>query len=164
LPFALRFSREALKRRRDLMICWEWNGAGNTSLAIKAAELSSISGGTVKFDLKAWSEPLHVLLTGRGSERVRKNFEKIGEKFPEVLSATTLLVPYYVDEKEVEGIAGFIASVSEDIPYSLLVFHPDYLLRDLPITPRDQVLKCYKAAKKWLRNVNLGNLHLLGFL
>ncbi|MCS7118562.1 MAG: radical SAM protein [Archaeoglobaceae archaeon] len=164
LPFALRFSREALKKRRDLMICWEWNGAGNTSLALKAAELSFISGGTVKFDLKAWSEPLHVLLTGRNSERVRKNFEKIAEKFPEVLSATTLLVPYYVDEGEIEGIASFIASIEENIPYSLLVFHPDYLLRDLPITPRDQVFKCYRTAKKFLKRVNIGNLHLLGIL
>ncbi|MEM0503268.1 MAG: radical SAM protein [Archaeoglobaceae archaeon] len=162
LPFALKFSRKALEKRSDLMICWEWNGAGNTSLALKAAELSSKSNGTVKFDLKAWDENLHVLLTGRNPERVRKNFEIIGEKFPEVLSATTLLVPYYVDEKEVEEIASFIASINENIPYSLLVFHPDYLLRDLPITPREQVFNCFKTAKKFLKNVNIGNLHLLG--
>ncbi|MCS7144560.1 MAG: radical SAM protein, partial [Archaeoglobaceae archaeon] len=86
----------------------------------------------------------------------------IGEKFPEVLSATTLLVPYYVDEKEIEGIASFIASIDEKIPYSLLIFHPDYRLRDLPITPREQVFNCYKTAKKYLKNVNIGNLHLLG--
>ncbi|MEM4644555.1 MAG: radical SAM protein [Archaeoglobaceae archaeon] len=164
LPFALKFSREALKKRNDIMICWEWNGAGNTSLALKAAELSYISGGTVKFDLKAWSEPLHVLLTGRSGERSRKNFERIGEKYPEVLSATTLLVPYYVDKGEVEKIASFIASIDERIPYSLLVFHPDYLLRDLPITPKEQVFECYKAAKKWLKRVNIGNLQLLGIL
>ncbi|MEM2176124.1 MAG: radical SAM protein [Archaeoglobaceae archaeon] len=164
MPFALRFSRKALEIRKDLMICWEWNGSGNTSLALKAAELSSISGGTVKFDLKAWNEFLHILLTGRSNERAKKNFEKIAEKFPDVLSATTLLVPYYVDEEEVEKIAGFIASIDENIPYSLLVFHPDYRLRDLPVTPREQVFNCYKAAKKHLKRVNIGNLHLLGIL
>lgn len=164
LPFALKFSRKALEIRNDLMICWEWNGSGNTSLALKAAELSSISNGTVKFDLKAWNEFLHILLTGRSKERAKKNFEKIGEKFPEVLSATTLLVPYYVDEEEIEGIASFVASINENIPYSLLVFHPDYRLRDLPITPKEQVFNCYKAAKKHLKRVNIGNLHLLGIL
>lgn len=164
LPFALRFSREAMKKREDIMICWEWNGAGNTALALKSAELSSISGGTVKFDLKAWNDYLHFLLTGRSNERVKKNFERIAEKFPEVLSATTLLVPFYVDEKEVEGIASFIASINEDIPYSLLVFHPDYLLRDLPVTPKEQVFNCYRVAKRWLKKVNIGNLHLLGIL
>lgn len=164
LPFALKFSRKALELREDIMICWEWNGAGNTSLALKAAELSSKSNGTVKFDLKAWNENLHILLTGRSNERVKKNFERIAEKFPEVLSATTLLVPFYVDKGEIEGIASFIASIDENIPYSLLVFHPDYLLRDLPITPREQVFECFKVAKKWLRSVNIGNLHLLGIL
>ncbi|AAB91111.1 radical SAM protein [Archaeoglobus fulgidus] len=162
LPFALKFSRKALEFKEDLMICWEWNGAGNTSLALKAAELSSRSGGTVKFDLKAWNPNLHVLLTGRDNERVKDNFERIYDKHGEVLSATTLLVPYYVDEEEVEGIARFISSFSTEIPYSLLVFHPDYRMSDFPVTPVQQVKRCYKAAKKHLKNVNIGNLHLLG--
>ncbi|HDN73605.1 MAG TPA: radical SAM protein [Archaeoglobus sp.] len=162
LPFAIRFSRKALELRDDLMICWEWNGAGNTSLALKAAKLSHQSFGTVKFDLKAWNENLHLLLTGRSNERVKRNFERIAEDYPEVISATTLLVPYYVDEREVEGIAKFISSINDEIPYSLLVFHPDYRLSDLPITPRSQVFRCYEVARKYLKKVNIGNLHLLG--
>lgn len=85
-------------------------------------------------------------------------------KFPEVISATTLLVPYYVDKNEVENIAKFISSFSEKIPYSLLIFHPAYKLKDLPITPKKQVFECYKAAKKHLKNVYIGNLHLLSFI
>jgi pyruvate formate lyase activating enzyme len=162
LPFALKFSRKVMERR-DVMICWEWNGSGNKSLAMKAAELSHRSGGTVKFDLKAWNENLHLLLTGRSNERAKENFERIAENYPGVVSATTLLVPYYVDEREVEGIAKFIASINDEIPYSLLVFHPDYRLSDLPVTPKQQVFKCYEAAKKHLKRVNIGNLHLLGF-
>lgn len=162
LPFALKFSRKAIEMKSDLMICWEWNGAGNTSLALKAAELSQKSEGTVKFDLKAWNPHLHKLLTGRDNERVRENFVKIAERYPEVISATTLLVPYYVDEMEVENIARFIASLSDEIPYSLLIFHPDHRLIDLPVTPKEQVFSCYRAAKKYLKNVNIGNLHLLG--
>ncbi|MCS7121606.1 MAG: radical SAM protein [Archaeoglobaceae archaeon] len=161
LPYALKFSRKALEIRRDLMICWEWNGAGNTSLALRAAEISSRSGGTVKFDLKAWNDNLHVILTGRSNERVKENFCKIAEKYLEVLSATTLLVPFYVDAEEVENIAKFISSIDENIPYSLLVFHPDYRLSDMPITPKDQVFECYSVAKKHLKNVSIGNLHLL---
>ncbi len=162
LPFAIRFSRRALEVRPDVMICWEWNGAGNARLALKAAKLSSVSGGTVKFDLKAWNENLHLILTGRSNERVKENFARIAEEFPEVISATTLLVPYYVDEREVDAIARFIASIDENIPYSLLVFHPDYRLSDLPVTPKEQVWRCYEAAKKHLKRVNIGNLHLLG--
>lgn len=163
LPFALKFSRKALDIRNDIMICWEWNGAGNKSLALKAAELSWKSNGTVKFDLKAWNENLHLLLTGRDNERVKENFEKISENFSDVLSATTLLVPYYIDEEEVEEIAKFISNINPDIPYSLLVFHPDYKLSDLPVTPISQVRKCYEVARKYLNRVNVGNLHLLRF-
>jgi len=160
LPFALKFSREVLKRKR-VMICWEWNGAGRTSLALKAAKLSHESGGTVKFDLKAWNPYLHMILTGRSNEQTLKNFERIFDKYPEVLSATTLLVPFYVDEREVEGVAKFLASLSDEIPYSLLIFHPDFLLSDMPITPKRQVMKCYEVAKKYLKKVHIGNIHLL---
>jgi len=162
LPFAIEFSRETLKRR-DVMICWEWNGAGKESLAIKASKLSHESGGTVKFDLKAWNPYLHMILTGRSNEQTLKNFERIFDKYPDVLSATTLLVPYYVDEREIEGIAKFLADLSRDIPYSLLIFHPDYRLSDLPITPRSQVKRCYEVARKYLNRVNIGNKFLLAY-
>jgi pyruvate formate lyase activating enzyme len=160
LPFAINFSKKVLEVKQA-MICWEWNGAGNEKLALEAAEISSESNGTVKFDLKAWNEILHLLLTGRSNKPVFKNFERIFEKYPEVLSATTLLVPYYVDEEEVESIAKFIASFSEEIPYSLLVFYRAYKLSHLPITPKKQVLRCYNVARRYLKNVHIGNLHLL---
>ncbi len=162
ISFAINFSKEVLKRR-DVMICWEWNGAGKTNFALKAAELSHESGGTVKFDLKAFNPFLHLILTGRDNKQTLRNFEKIYDKFPDVLSATTLLVPFYVDEKEIEGIAKFIASFDDKIPYSLLVFHPDYRLYDLPITPKKQVERCYSIAKRYLRRVHIGNLFLLGY-
>jgi pyruvate formate lyase activating enzyme len=162
LPFAIKFSSEVLERR-ETIVCWEWNGSARTKLALRAAELSHESKGTVKFDLKAWNNNLHRALTGRSNEQTLRNFEKLFNQYPSVLSATTLLVPHYVDEEEVEGIAAFIASLDNSIPYSLLIFHPDYKLADMSVTPKEQVLRCYKAAKKHLKNVNIGNLHLLGW-
>ncbi len=132
LPFALKFSRTALKLREDLIICWEWNGSGNTHLALKAAELSSMSGGTVKFDLKAWNPNLHVLLTGRDNERVLYNFERIFDKHGEVLSATTLLVPYYVDEEEVEASP---ASYPHSIPKFPTAFLSFIQITECPTSP-----------------------------
>jgi pyruvate formate lyase activating enzyme len=79
-----------------------------------------------------------------------------------MLTATTLLVPGYVDSIEVEHIAEFIASFDPEIPYSLLVFHPSFLMADLPTTSLEQTIECYKSAKKHLKRVNVGNLHLLG--
>lgn len=161
IDFAIKFSRESLKLQ-DVMICWEWNGAGKREKVLEAGKISHESGGTVKFDLKAWNENLHILLTGRSNSDVLKNFEALFHRFPEVVSATTLLIPYYIDAEEVENIARFLSSLSDEIPYSLLVFHPDYRLKDLPVTPKNQVIECYRRAKKYLKNVNIGNLFLLG--
>lgn len=152
---------------RIVRICYEWNGDGHPSLVARALETVVESGGNVKFDLKAYDPNLHVVLTGLDNKRILENFEMVYRRFYErrrglpVLAATTLLVPGYVDEGEVGEIASFIASLDEGIPYSLLVFHPDYLMRDLPITPTEQVSRCYRAAKRHLRHVEIGNIGLL---
>lgn len=162
-PFAIRASRKILEIRK-VRVCWEWNGSGNPAIVRRAAELSAESGGTVKFDLKAWDENVNLALCGVSNKRTYENFKMIGEEFKEyknLLTATTLLVPGYVDAREVENIAKFISSIDPEIPYSLLVFHPDHLMRDMPITPREQVEECYEAARRYLRRVHIGNKHLL---
>ena len=122
----------------------------------------------IKFDLKSYTPSLNVALTGVDNKRTFDNFKMIGEEYyvvrPElpVLTATTLMVPGYLDSQEVESIAEFIADIDPSIPYSLLAFYPNYRMVDLPITPITQTMECYEAASLHLENVNVGNLHLLG--
>ncbi|MEO0070778.1 MAG: radical SAM protein [candidate division WOR-3 bacterium] len=165
LPFALYAAKEILKRRR-VRICWEWNGIGNENLVLQAAQISFESGGNVKFDLKAFYEGVSLGLSGVANRKAYENFALVAKEFffkrkEPVLTATTLLVPGYVDEVEVEKIAEFIASLSKEIPYSLLIFHPDFFMKDLPVTPKEQVEACYTVAKRHLTSVNIGNLFLL---
>lgn len=167
---ALAASRAARERagERILRICWETNGAVARRELREMVELSLESGGCVKFDLKAWEAGLHRALTGTGNAATLRNFawaaERGGERSePPLVVASTLLVPGYVEEEEVGGIARFIASLSEGIPYSLLAFHPDFFLHDLPVTSRAQAERCERAAREaGLRNVRVGNVHLLG--
>jgi len=164
LPLALEASREIRRLApRTIHICWEWNGAGHPSLVRQAAAISSETGGTVKFDLKAWTPQIGEALCGVPVQKAYENLAMLGELFPsaDLLTATTLLVPYYVDEKEVEPIARFLSRINPNFPYSLLIFHPDDRMKDLPITPRRQVKACFAAAKRYLNRVNIGNLHLL---
>ena len=171
-PFAVNASRKVLEEKpsnRVMRVCFEWNGSGNPALVRRAAELCLESGGNMKFDLKAFTPSIHEALTGQSNQRALRNFEMVYNRFYErrrevpVLTATTLLVPHYVDAEEVAGIAEFIASLDPEIPYSLLIFHPDFMMSDVTVTPRKQVDECYKAAKKYLKNVNIGNIALLGF-
>jgi pyruvate formate lyase activating enzyme len=169
LPYAIHASNLAIKKRTDrpLRICWETNGAMNPRLLEKMAELSLQSGGNVKFDLKAWDEGLHFALCGTPNSWTLANFRRLAEIIPKrpdppFLLASTLLVPGYVDEQEIGEIARFIASLNPHIPYSLLAFHPQFYMQDLPTTSRKHAQSCLEAARMaGLKRVKVGNIHLL---
>jgi len=170
-PHALETSELALKRAEDekriLRICWETNGYWKKEPLQKAVQLSFVSGGNIKFDLKTWNENLSKALCGVSNLPTLENFKMIAEKFFKqrselpILTASTLLVPGYVDEEEVEDIARFISELDSQIPYTLLAFYPQYVLNDLPTTSREQAEKCYQTAKGYLKNVRIGNINLL---
>ena len=131
-------------------------------------ELSLRSGGCIKFDLKAWDDGLHHALCGVTNQKTLENFKTLSQWIPKspeppFLIASTLLVPGYVDEYEVSAIAGYIAGLNPNIPYSLLAFHPHFYLQDLPTTSRTHALRCKELAERaGLRRVHIGNVHLLG--
>lgn len=171
MPHALKTSEFAVERarveKRIMRICWETNGYWKTEFALKAAELSLHSGGNIKFDLKAWNSNLNMAMCGVSNEHTFKSFKLLGERFWDkrhelpILTASTLLVPGYIDAQEVDRIACFIAEVNESIPYTLLAFYPNYVMNDLPTTSREQANQCLNAARKHLKKVRVGNVHLL---
>jgi pyruvate formate lyase activating enzyme len=132
------------------------------------AGLSLKSGGCIKFDLKAYNENLNIALCGITNKRTLENFKFLVEFIkerpkPPFLIASTLLVPGYIDKEEVSLIAKFIANLNPDIPYSLLAFYPCFYLNDLPTTSRRHAFECKEVAESFgLKNVRIGNLHLLG--
>jgi pyruvate formate lyase activating enzyme len=91
---------------------------------------------------------------------IGKEFFKKRPELP-ILTASTLLIPGYVGAEEVRNLASFIAEIDPRIPYTLLAFYPHHILTDLPTTSRELSLQCCDAAKKHLRNVRIGNVHLL---
>jgi len=169
LPYLLHASRMAKKMSegRILRICWETNGAMSKTLLDEIADIALMSGGCIKFDLKAWDETLHMALTGGTNRRTLENFKRLAERLPSrpeppFLIASTLMVPGYVDAQEVGHIAGFIASLNPEIPYSLLAFYPEYKMLDLAATSWKQARGCLDAAQQaGLRRVRVGNQHLL---
>jgi len=169
MPHSLRSARLALQRNpgRILRICWETNGSMHPSLLRQAAAIALDSGGCIKIDLKAWDEGLHLALCGVSNRRTLENFRLLAEyararPSPPLLVASTLLVPGFVDRQEVSRLAGFIASVDPDIPYSLLAFAPQFMMSDLPTTSRRHAEECLAEAKaRGLKRVRIGNVNLL---
>ncbi len=169
IAFSLQAARQALESRpgRILRICWETNGSMSKGHLEEMIELALISGGCLKFDLKAWDETLHKALTGVSNKRTLTNFRYATEKIesrpePPLLIASTLLVPGYIDECEVRALAKFIASLNPTIPYVLLAFYPHFFFKDMPLTNREEAWRCLRAAQEeGLTRVRLGNIHLL---
>jgi len=148
-------------------ICWETNGNMNKNLLKTVAELSLKSGGCIKFDLKSFNERINFALCGVSNKRTLDNFKWLSKFIsirpdPPLLIASTLLVPGYVDVEEISLISKFIADINNEIPYKLLVFHPQFYFRDLPVTSKKLAYDALDIAKKaGLKNVDIGNKHLL---
>jgi pyruvate formate lyase activating enzyme len=171
--FIFSFMKLARKRKEELnlkvfRICFEDSGNFSWYWLKKIAKLSLESGGGIKFDLKtAPRSNLNLALSGISNEQAYENFERLIDlhhERPEVpfLRASTLLVPHYIDLKEIEGIAKFIADLDKSIPYSLLAFYPHYKFFDVGFTSRSFALKCLEVCRKiGLKNVRVGNVHLL---
>lgn len=168
LPHAIETSKLALERKKDILrICMETNGNSNPLLLRKFAKIAYDSGGNIKFDLKTFDENLNLALTGISNKTTKKNFKMLvpfHKKRTNIpfLTASTLLIPGYIDEEQVRKISCFISSLDETIPYNLLAFYPHFMFNDLLLTTRRLAENCLKAAKEeGLKRVRIGNVHLL---
>jgi len=152
---------------KGVTVCWETAGTSHPKLLDRAVGFSLASGGCIKFDLKAYDEVLHVVLTGGSNRQTLDNFARAARRFgdrpdPPLVVASTLLVPGYVDAEEVGRIARFIANLNPAIPYALLAFAPHFYMPDLPRTSTRHALEAERAARiAGLLDVRIANRHLL---
>jgi pyruvate formate lyase activating enzyme len=169
LPYAVKLSHAARKKHPGgiLRICWETNGALDPAGLKAMMKLALKSGGCVKMDLKAWHPATHRALCGFDNSRILDNFARAAEwaserMSPPALVASTTLIPEFIDEEEIYGLASFIARINPDIPYALLAFAPQFLMDHSSTTSTDQARACLKAAiLAGLNCVHIGNEHLL---
>lgn len=102
-----------------------------------------------------------------------RNYRQLGGVLGRVLDAVrmvhdmgfwmeivTLVVPGWNDsDDELGAAAGFIASLSKDIPWHITAFHPDYHMTDRAHTPADTLLRAAGIGRTaGLRHVYAGNM------
>jgi pyruvate formate lyase activating enzyme len=110
-----------------------------------------------KIDLKCFDRKKYLKLGG--------NFEEVLETIRQVYAlgfwteSVTLVVPDYNDsDEELTQMAEFIASVSEDIPWHVTAFHPQYKMNDRDSTPVTTLLRARTiGVKAGLKFVYSGN-------
>jgi pyruvate formate lyase activating enzyme len=111
-----------------------------------------------KVDLKSFSERHYHELGGRMApilDTIRA-LHRMGIW----LEIVTLLIPGFNDsEEELQGLTGFLAGISRDIPWHVTAFHQDYKMPGPRNTaPHDLIRAAEIGAKAGLRYVYAGNL------
>jgi len=94
-------------------------------------------------------------MVGGTQEPVLHTIE-LANKFCHV-EATTLVIPDE-NEDDVEEIAKSLSKIDPNIPYHLSRFFPRYKYSGSEPTPPETMYRVYDIAKKYLKNVFLGNI------
>ena len=110
-------------------------------------------------DLKSFSEDFYKKLCKASLQPVLDAIKYMYKKGIWI-EITTLIIPGQNDsEKELSQIAGFIASVSKDIPWHVSRFYPHYEMSSTPPTPMETIDRAREAGREaGLRYIYGGNV------
>ncbi len=110
LPEMLAFVKETLNAETKL---------GHTNGS--KLPLPNLDGANIGF--KAWSEDLHLRITGRPKALIYDNFRAAWESGM-TLAANLVFVPELVGLDELAGLAGFLSGLSHEIPFHIMGYIP----------------------------------------
>ncbi len=110
LPELLRFAKEELCAVTRL---------GHTNGS--KLPLPFLDGGNVGF--KAWSDPLHLGITGKPKSLIYGNFQAACDAGLE-MAANMIYIPGLVELDEFEGLMRFLSAISPDIPFHIMGYIP----------------------------------------
>lgn len=108
-------------------------------------------------DLKGFSQDFYDLVGGEYLT-VRRTIERLAAAPSCHLEVTTLVIPGLNDDVEqIAEAARWLASLDPAITYHLTRFFPQHLMADRPPTPISTLREAADAARRYLRDVRLGN-------
>jgi len=110
-------------------------------------------------DLKAWRDDFYQRVCKARLEPVKETIRRMHGAGIWV-EVTTLLVTGENDAAaDLEGIAGFLASISPDLPWHVSRYHPDFEMRGPPPTPIETIERALEIGRAaGLRYVYAGNV------
>ncbi len=110
-------------------------------------------------DLKGYTDDFYKKVCGARLQPVLDSI-RLYHELGIWIEITTLVIPGHNDsDDELKGIAQFIRSVGQDIPWHVSRFHPTYKLTDQPITPIETLKRARQIGfDAGLRYVYEGNI------
>jgi pyruvate formate lyase activating enzyme len=143
LPYIEEVVEDARKMKANTKVNFDTNGY------LTERSLERVLGFTtsVTYDIKAYSDELHLSLTGVASGPVLRNAEHIGRYAKEKLWEYRIPVIPKINEDEIEPITDFIADIDPALPVCFLAFRPNFVLENHPGAGTELMKKCVSIAK-----------------
>lgn len=147
-------ARKIKERCPNMWVLVETNGYGLVPENLDILE----EGGVDSFwlDIKAYDEKVYKRLCGTTNSWILDAVEEILRR-NFTLEVLTLYIPRWVEDDQIEKIASLIAHVNPEVYFTILAFFPSYRLNERRPT-FEEMLKAFSRAKKYLKNVKLGNI------
>ena len=110
-------------------------------------------------DLKGFTEEFYRKVCGARLKPVLDSI-RLYKELGIWIEVTTLIIPgYNDDEEQLRGIARFIKSVDESIPWHVTRFHPEYKLMGVPSTPLETLRRARDIGEEeGLMYIYIGNV------
>ncbi|MCP8317311.1 MAG: radical SAM protein [archaeon] len=116
-------------------------------------KLKSLSVDYIKLDLKAYTDEIHKLYTGKSNINVLRAVRLLHD-YGLNFYVRTIFTPNIIDVSEIEKIAKFLSSIDKNILYRLFQFAPEQLDVKLSRKPtEEEMLRAFDVARKYLNNV-----------
>lgn len=153
----LEFALDTMKLAKEAHLQNIW--VSNGYMTKETLDLISPHLNAINIDLKGFSEENYLKYSGAKLKPILDNIREIYQKGIHI-EVTTLIVPgINDDEKQLKGIAEFLASVSKNIPWHISRFFPAYKMTDTPPTPMETLKLAERLGKAaGLKYVYLGNV------
>ena len=139
------------------------NFVTNGYMTSEALEMIRPYLDSANVDLKGFTEEFYKKFCGAKLEPVLDSIKKMKE-LGIWIEITTLIIPGQNDsEKDLRGIAEFIANIGKEIPWHISRFHPDYKYLEASPTPVETLKKARAIGEKaglnyiYMGNVSEGN-------
>ncbi len=145
---------EAVAEYAKTKVNFDTNGFMTTSSLERILSFSS----SLTFDVKAFSERAHRLLTGAPVKPVLRNVKYVIEHALEkVYEFRVMVIPGFLEEAI--AVAKVLSDLSEDAPLCYLAFRPNFVLDEVRGITRQELEKVVEAARNYgLKRVDWAGL------
>lgn len=143
LPYIEKVVQEARKMRPDTRVNFDTNGYMTEESLKRVLDFTT----SITYDLKAYSDEVHLALTGASSKPVLRNARYIGSQAKDKLWEYRILVIPKINEGEIKPITEFIAHIDTSLPVCFLAFRPNFALENHAGTSRDLMDRCVEIAR-----------------